>query len=238
MRKALQPYVNQYVLGRGWITDWEEMDNGVTRVFVEQPTLRKPNKHILFDNQEIISTEHHLNLFIDKDWLEGTDNWKAEKYKQIDFTGIIQHYTRANGTHDFGVYPTPQSTLHNRLDLLADTTEMIGKNFKISPETLGWAEHAMPPILNEYLRHLENAGDRLPTFNGTYDYYKKEIIEWLDAADYISKTIRSICSNRALRRRHKAKNFLPWYDSIPVEGNTDIQDVIEWFGTPALATTA
>ena len=106
-----------------------------------------------------------------------------------------------------GSIPTPQSTLHNRLDLLADTTEMIGKNFKISPETLGWAEHAMPPILNEYLRHLENAGDRLPTFNGTYDYYKKEIIEWLDAADYISKTIRSICSNRALRRGTKAKNF-------------------------------
>ena len=31
MRKALQPYVNQYVLGRGWITDWEEMDGGITR---------------------------------------------------------------------------------------------------------------------------------------------------------------------------------------------------------------
>ena len=114
MRKALQPYVNQYVLGRGWITDWEEMDNGVTRVFVEQPTLRKPNKHILFDNQEIISTEHHLNLFIDKDWLEGTDNWKAEKYKQIDFTGIIQHYTAQMEPMTLGSIP-----LHSQLFITA-----------------------------------------------------------------------------------------------------------------------
>ena len=119
MRKALQPYVNQYVLGKGWITDWEEMDGGITRIYVSQPTLRKPNKHILFDNQEIISTEHHLNLFIDQGLVETcTDDWKAEKYKQIDFTGVVQHYTRSNGTHDFAIYPTPQSTLHNRLDNL------------------------------------------------------------------------------------------------------------------------
>ena len=41
----------------------------------------------------------------------------------------------------------------------------------------------MPPILAEYSRHLEEAGDRLPTFNGTYDFYKNEINEWFAAAE-------------------------------------------------------
>ena len=238
MRKALQPYVNQYVLGRGWITDWEDMDNGVTRVFVAQPTLKKPDKHLLYEDQEIISTEHHLNLFIDKEWLEGTDGWKAEKYKQIDFTGIVQHYTRSNGTHDFGVYPTPQSTLHNRLDLLAGATRTVHKHFRISPETLGWAELVMPPILNEFMRHLEEAGDRLPTFNGTYDYYKQEITEWLDIAKYISQIIRSICRNREFRRRHKIKkNFLPEYNKMNAQDTLDLVDLLQGLGATSIATT-
>ena len=241
MRKALQPYVNQYVLGRGWITDWEDMDNGVTRVYVAQPTLKKPDKHLLYEDQEIISTEHHLNLFIDKDWLEGMEGWKAEKYKQIDFTGIVQHYTRSNGTHDFGVYPTPQSTLHKRLDLLAGASSVVAKHFRISPETLGWAEHVMPPILGAFMHHLEDAGDRLPTFNGTYDFYKKEITEWLDIAAYMSQVIRSICGNREFRRRHKVKkNFLPEYNrkDAPVLFNRDLGDIIQQLGTTSVAATA
>ena len=60
MRKALQPYVNQYVLGSGWITDWENMDNGSTRVYVAQPTLRKPNKHILFEFYIHVSTAAYM----------------------------------------------------------------------------------------------------------------------------------------------------------------------------------
>ena len=239
MRKALQPYVNQYVLGSGWITDWENMDNGSTRVYVAQPTLRKPNKHILFDNQEIISTEHHLNLFVDKDWLKQMQGWKAEKYKHIAFTGIVKHYTRSNGTHDFGVYPTPQSTLHTRLDLLAGATSAVNDHFSISPETLGWVEHVMPKVLGSLMDQLEEAGDRLPTFNGTYDSYKQEITDWLDLANRMSQVIRSVAGNRGFRRRHKIKkNFLPEYSKVNPEDTLDLVDLLEGMGTTSVAATA
>ena len=235
MRKVLQPYVNQYVLGKGWITDWEEMDGGVTRIYVSQPTLRKPNKHLLFEDQEVISTEHHLNFFIDQHWITCTDEWTPEKYKQVGFAGVVQHYTRSNGTHDFGIYPTPQSTLHNSLDKLAEMTEYIGRLCKISPETLGWTEQVLPPVLTEYSRHLEEAGDRLPTFNGTYDFYKNEINEWFAAAEEISTKIRSICSNRAMRRKHKVKsNFAAEDMSVSPQ---DLSRFFSILGAPSLAAT-
>ena len=89
------------------------------------------------------------------------------------------------------------------------------------------------------MRHLEEAGDRLPTFNGTYDFYKQEITEWLDIAKYISQIIRSICGNREFRRRHKIKkNFLPEYNKMNAQDTLDLVDLLQGLGATSIATTA
>ena len=69
---------------------------GDARVFVSQPTIKKPDKNKKFENQEI-STEHHLNLFIKHEDLDDyMTEW--EMHSHIGFTGIVNNYTRKNGT--------------------------------------------------------------------------------------------------------------------------------------------
>ena len=73
------------------------------------------------------------------------------------------------------------------------------------------------------------------TFNGTYDFYKNEINEWFAAAEEISTKIRSICSNRAMRRKHKVKsNFAAEDMSVSPE---DLSRFFSILGAPSLAAT-
>ena len=69
MRKKLEPYLNTYVLCKGWIKSWKDINEikPQRRIVVSQPTIKESNKDTLFVDLPRISTEHHLNLFIDQE---------------------------------------------------------------------------------------------------------------------------------------------------------------------------
>ena len=118
MRTSLAPYLNQFVLCSGWISYWEELPELSTRqVVVSQPTIKKPDRNLLFKDQEVISTEHHLNLFIKHDDLP---NYEIifELNGIINFTGLVEKYTRKEGTNDYGIYADKQSTLPYEIEKL------------------------------------------------------------------------------------------------------------------------
>jgi len=118
MRTNLKPHLGTFVLCKGWIKDWKDIDekHPQRKVLISQPTIRKPDKDLLFENQPIISTEHHLNLYINKEDL--SDYPKFELNNTLDFSGIIEGYMRSNGSIDYGVYPNKQSLLHIKLELI------------------------------------------------------------------------------------------------------------------------
>ena len=101
MRTNLKPHLGTFVLCKGWIKDWKDIDekHPQRKVLISQPTIRKPDKDLLFENQPIISTEHHLNLYINKEDL--SDYPKFELNNTLDFSGIIEGYMRSNGSIDF-----------------------------------------------------------------------------------------------------------------------------------------
>ena len=211
MRKALSPYMGKYVLCRGWITDWEDLPNNTRRFYVSQPTIRKPDKSKLFQDQERITTEHHLNLFISK---EDLDSYGMEfgMNLPINFSGTVERYTRKNGTEDYGIYPTIDSTLHTKLNLVAAITEKLSERPTYTPQEYLWAR-SLDPIMKVLGEQLESAGDELPTFDSTYEDYKLELEMWEIAGTKMTEHIRSICSNRRFRRRNKIKgNFAKMLD--------------------------
>ena len=67
MRDKLAPYLSQYVLCKGWIDDWEKIEDENYRVLIKQTTIKEPNKNVLFDDLKLISVEHHINLFLNPD---------------------------------------------------------------------------------------------------------------------------------------------------------------------------
>ena len=64
MRVDLAKYINQYVLCKGWITDWEQMNENTFRAYIEKPLIKKPNKNAVWEELETLSREHHINLFL------------------------------------------------------------------------------------------------------------------------------------------------------------------------------
>ena len=112
MRTSLSKYLDKFVLCRGWIGVWEDFPYSKTRrITVNQPTITKPNKRLLFKDQEVISTENHLNLFVKFEDLINYDTRFFELNEPIHFSGMVEHYTRKDGSNDFGIYATKQSTI-------------------------------------------------------------------------------------------------------------------------------
>ena len=112
MRTSLSKHLNEFVLCRGWIGVWEDFPYSKTRrITVNQPTITKPNKRLLFKDQEVISTENHLNLFVKFEDLINYDTRFFELNEPIHFSGMVEHYTRKDGSNDFGIYATKQSTI-------------------------------------------------------------------------------------------------------------------------------
>ena len=213
MRNELAPYLHQYVLCKGWINSYEDLEDA-KRVCISQPTLRKPNKNVLFQNQEKIATVHHLNLFIK--W-EDLDDYHTEitPHSTLEFTGFVNHYTRSDGSQDYGIFPTKQSRLHYQLKLIGDVAYGIADKCPYSPEMLYYCKELALPGLNHCLEELERAGDYLPTFFHTYSEYKASLNEWIEAIQSISKVIETACQSRASRRLHKIKtNFSDNYEEI------------------------
>ena len=126
MRDKLAPHLNEFVLCKGWIEDWKSVDENITQVYIKNPLIKEANKNVLFDDLNLISKEHHINLFLEKEHSQD-----LRRLEEIFFNGVISQYTRSNGTKDYGIKPEPFSSLHTEIDALFDDLEV---NFKKRPK--------------------------------------------------------------------------------------------------------
>ena len=201
MRKALAPYRNQFILAEGWIDNWEDLHD-CRKVLIKQPTIRKPNKEILFNKQEIISTEHHLNLFIPFNHLLNFDT-TFETHNKISFSGYINYYTRSDGSKDYAINTDEQSTICFELEkVCAAIMDILNSNSITSFDGSYFTDYALPK-LKELDERLDGYGNNLPTFKYTYNWYKETIVICMDVIDKTMNSIKTIKSNRAYRRAFK-----------------------------------
>ena len=232
MRHKLADHLYKYVLCRGWIGDWEDIDDCSTRrVFVKQPTIKEANKDLLYDDQETISTEHHLNLFIRYEDLPNYDTI-FELNSPIKFSGIIEEYTRANGTIDYGIYATKQSTLHFKLErLLQSVQETMDKQLEaIEQDYLKSAIRQVSQLTEE----LKKGGEQLPTFNRTYEEFHLTLVALGYALPQSLRRTREILGSRSYRRsQQKRRTAIEEADLIPTKKKRtkkEKQDLIRSIG--------
>ena len=204
MRTKLKELSNQYVMCKGWIDGWWDLENGQRRLLIKNPIIKKPNKDLLFDNQELLSKEHHLNLFIKK------TNFRYylsifEKLEPIYFSGRVQQYTRSDGSKDFGIYPIKQSLIHQKLHDRIEDLDEIERNCPnvYTKEFLYYLEFKRKPLVLDLLEELEEIGDLLPTFFHTYKEYKKKLTTDLICCKSDISSLRKISSSRRSRRFRK-----------------------------------
>ena len=204
MRDKLSRMSNQYVLCKGWIDGWWDIDETTTRFCIKKPIIKKPDKNLLFENQELISKEDHLNLFLKKE-----DEYKFmscfEKLDPIYFSGIIKGYTRSDGSKDYGIHPIEQSQIHYKLGLIIDQLKEIVSNYKnpYTKEFLYYLEFIRKPKVLGILKELEDVGDLLPTFFHTHKEYKRSLESELIVCQTDIKYLRQISSSRRSRRSRK-----------------------------------
>lgn len=208
MRIDLAEHINQYVLCKGWITDWKQINEDTFRAYIDKPIIKKPNKDKVFDDLELLSVENHINLFLPfKN--DGKNKLPYTRYQCVTFAGYIKQYTRSDGTTDYGVYPIAQSKLHQDLMEMDDYISALTDRFNAaSVELLMHLEKNVKPFILHLEEELIDAGDLLPTFYHTYDFYQNEIDEWKELISKLCKMIRTIHSNRRLRRKHKVSENL------------------------------
>jgi len=205
MRTALIPYHNQYVLAKGWITDWkDDKDTQTRRVYVSNVVIKKADKNLAFENQELISKEEHLNFFVPLQYLPYTP---CKKYTCLGVAGYITEYTRKDGSIDYGLKPIAQSMVEENIATVCERARLITNEKLLAPKTLMML-YSLKKQMVECDKELEDACDFLPTFYRTYADYKKDIKKMIGVFDEGISIINSACSNRAMRRKHKIKtNF-------------------------------
>lgn len=208
MRIELSKYIGEYVLCKGWITDWKIIEGKTFRAYIDSPVIKKPNKHIIFEEQELISIENHINLFLPYN-AKGDGIVPYERYQCVTFAGIIREYKRKDGTKDYGIYPIAQSSLHQDLQAMGNYVNNLTPFEAVAQvNTLVHLEKVVKPYILHLEDELEDAGDLLPTFYHTYEFYRKEIEDWKSITKQYSNVIRCIHSNRRLRRKFKVNaNF-------------------------------
>ena len=201
MRKKLAPFRNQFILARGWIDSWEDLDD-CRRVFVKQPTIRIPDKHLLFDKQKTISTEHHLNLFIPHKHLPNFDTiW--EQHNKISFSGYINYYTRSDGSKDYAINTDEQSTILFELETIcAAVMDVLSNRTLNTRDDCFLTDYALSKVKELNIK-LEGYGNNLPTFKHTYSWYKETINKIEKLIDICIKSLVTMRSNRAYRRAFK-----------------------------------
>lgn len=204
MRDKLTRMSNQYVLCKGWIDGWWDIDETTKRFCIKKPIIKKPDKNLLFENQELVSKEDHLNLYLKKE-----DEYKFmscfEKLDPIYFSGIIKGYTRSDGSKDYGIHPIEQSQIHFKLGLIIDQLKEVVSNYKnpYTKEFLYYLEFIRKPKVLGILKELEDVGDLLPTFFHTHKEYKRSLESELIVCQTDIKYLRQISSSRRSRRSRK-----------------------------------
>lgn len=208
MRSALVPHLNQLVLGKGWIDSWEDFKSTQTRrVCVKQPTIKIADKHMLFANQQVVSTEHHINLFIPYNLLE---QYEAEfiTHSPISFCGEVMEYQRLNGSVDYGITANPQHRLNLDLERLSLALVDIGRANPFASSTLTFYEHTALPQVRLLQERLEQAGNALPTFEKTYKEYKKMLEEMGGTIEMVIGKVKRHTQTRDYRRQQKGRSTL------------------------------
>jgi hypothetical protein len=205
MRTALIPYQNQYVLAKGWITDWsDDEERQSRRVYVSNVTIKKADKNLTFENQRLISKEEHLNFFIP---LQYVSTIPCEKYNCLAIAAYIREYTRKDGSIDYGLKLIEQSMVEDHIQQIYEESELMTEGELLTPHSLATLLSLKRKLI-DCGKELEDTSDLLPTFFRTYGEYKKEIKNMINVLDESILLINSICSNRAMRRKHKIKkNF-------------------------------
>jgi hypothetical protein len=216
MRTALIPYKNQYVLAKGWITDWKDYEKTqIRRVYVSNIAIKRPDKNLTFENQELISKEDHLNFFIPIEYVPYTP---CEKYTCLGLAGCITEYTRKDGSIDYGLKPIAQSIIEDSIASVCERARLMTNEKVLTPKTL-MTLYSLNQQMVDCDKQLEEVGDLLPTFYRTYADYKKDIKAMIKVFEEGISLINSICSNRAMRRKNKIKgNFAStineWYGRL------------------------
>ena len=70
------------------------------------PTIKKADKNLTFDKQQVISKEYHINLFLPFNQMTDKELELVKGVKMYDcitFSGRIQEYWRKDGTYDLSV---------------------------------------------------------------------------------------------------------------------------------------
>lgn len=198
MRTGLIPYLGQQVLCKGWIASWKDLEGTATRqVVVRNPTIRKPDRNLRFEKQSLLVKEDHLNLFIEHKDLPNYDA-TFQLHEPIQFSGVVQDYVRSDGSTDYGIYAGSQSTLPFEIERvrLAAYESSVGEE---GLEEL--FRDTLLPKAEQLLKDLEEGGDGVPTFRGTYRTYKEQLQE-------VIRDMRSILvhiHSRTFRRRYRRR---------------------------------
>ena len=215
MRTSLVPHLNQLVLCKGWIDNWEDFESTHTRrVCVKQPTIKVANKNTLFANQKVISTEHHINLFVPHELL-GQYEAHFITHAPISLSGVVVEYQRQNGSVDYGITATPQQRLQLDLERLLLAVADIGRASPFKPSTLAFYEHTALPQVLALEERLEQAGHALTTFDKTYGEYKEMLLKMRISTEKAIEQIKCYTNSREHRRSDKGRNnFLKIVKSI------------------------
>ena len=198
MRTGLIPHLGQQVLCKGWIASWKDLEGLSTRqVVVKNPTIRKPDRNLRFEKQTLLTKEDHLNLFIEHKDLPNYDA-TFQLHASIQFSGVVQDYVRSDGSTDYGIYAGRQSTLPFEIEKVCLA---VGESYVEEPRLEQLFRHTLLPKAEQLLEDLEEAGDRIPTFRGTYSTYKEKLQETIQTIRLILVHIHSRSYRRSKGRR-------------------------------------
>lgn len=215
MRTNLIPHLHQLVLVKGWVYGWEDFPSTSTRrVGVKQPTIRVADASLLYEEQELVSTEHHINLFIPFHQL-GEYEPHFIAHSPISFSGVVVEYTRRNGTVDYGISASPQHRLLNDLERLCLAVRSISTQAPFAPSTLAFYEQTALPQVIALQQRVKEAGNALLTFHKTQSEYEELLEKMLFVIKKAINEISFQTSNRENRRKiGKVKSFLQAVKSI------------------------
>jgi hypothetical protein len=205
MRHSLAPFLGSFVHCSGWISDWELFKKtNIRRICVSNVSVKKADKTLTFDKQEVIDKLGHLNIFCDLTKHPLDD---SEKYQRISFSGHVIQYTRKNGSIDYGIKLARQLSFYKALNLVEENLQILCAYAGNKIENYFSLIHTL-----EFLLSLESAidltGNHLTTFEYNYNEYKMRICKLIAGIQSAIQQIRLICGNRRMRRRCKVSREL------------------------------
>ena len=172
MRTSLAPHVGKIVLIKGWVNSWKfPEDSDYFRLSIKNPIIKESDKNIHFDNQNILSTEDHINIFLLRDRYESF----RHEYSRLDvvyLSGKVIQYIRSNGTQDYGVDLLETDRVVDRFnDFLDEGRELLQITQEKGYPTqriLNYMRHSLIPRTYVLEKDLKELGDLFPAFSITY----------------------------------------------------------------------